>query len=108
VQVVSVADRHYLVFSTPAGLLLSDNAPATPDQVGNMYCLIGDSPLGPFRVADPAPLFPADTRERPYAGRVVRVGNRHYLLGTIWSDAGDRISDPIPLEFTATGIRVSV
>lgn len=108
-QVVSVGARHYLVFSAPAGSLLADDAPATAtDPVGNMYCLVGDSPLGPFRVADPAPLFPAEALGRPYAGRVVHVGGRHYLLGTIWSDAGDRISDPIPLEMISTGIRACV
>ncbi len=103
-QVVSDAGRHYLVFSTPAGLLLSDTVP-TLDAPGNMYCMVGDSPLGPFRVADPRPLFPADMSDRPYAGRLVRVDGRHYLLGTIWSDAGDRISDPIPFELTPTGMR---
>jgi beta-fructofuranosidase len=104
-QVVSAAGRHYLVFSTPAGLLLSDPAGAASGEPGNMYCMIGESPLGPFRVADPAPILPADMVERPYAGRIVFVGGRHYLLGTIWSDAGDRIPDPIPIELTPTGVR---
>lgn len=104
-QVVSAAGRHYLVFSTPAGLLLSDDA-AAPDEPGNMYAMVGDTPLGPFRVADSAPILPAEMRDRPYAGRVVGMEGDHYLLGTIWSDAGDRISDPIPLELTPTGLRV--
>ena len=101
-QVVSAAGRHYLVFSTPAGLLLSDTGAS--DGPGNMYAMVGDSPLGPFRVADPAPLLPAGMRDRPYAGRIVAAGGRHYLLGTVWSDAGDRICDPIPVELTATGM----
>jgi beta-fructofuranosidase len=104
-QVVSAGAFHHLVFSTPAGLLLSDNA-APSDQPGNMYAMIGQSPLGPFRIADPAPLLPADTNERTYAGRIVAFGGRHFLLGTVWSDAGDRISDPIPVELTATGVKV--
>jgi beta-fructofuranosidase len=106
-QVVSVGERHYLVFSTPAGLLLSDDRPA-PDEVGNMYCMVGDSPFGPFRVADPTPLFPADMTQRPYAGRVVQVGSHHYLLGTLWSDSGDRISDPVRIELTPRGIRAAL
>jgi hypothetical protein len=52
--------------------------------------------------------MPADAHERPYAGRVVYFRGRHYLLGTIWSDAGDRICDPIALEFTRTGMRACV
>jgi hypothetical protein len=70
-----------------------------------MYAMVGDGPLGPFRVADPAPLLPDGMLERPYAGRIVEHGGRLHLLGTIWSDAGDRISDPIPVEPTATGVR---
>jgi beta-fructofuranosidase len=105
-QVVSGGGRHYLVFSSPEGLLLSDSAAAS-DAPGNMYCMVGDTPLGPYRVADPHPWFPADMRDRPYAGRVVALNRRHYVLGTIWSDGGDRISDPIPVELTPTGIRPS-
>jgi hypothetical protein len=54
----------------------------------------------------PAPLFPADVPERPYAGRIVAHGGRMVLLGTLWSDAGDRISDPVRVEATASGLRV--
>jgi beta-fructofuranosidase len=103
-QVVTAAGRHYLVFSTPAGLLLSDPA-GVSEEPGNMYAMIGDSPLGPFRVADPTPILPADMRDRPYAGRIVAVGDRHYLLGTVWRDAGDSICDPIPVAFTPTGVK---
>ncbi|HVM95013.1 MAG TPA: hypothetical protein VMT89_01435, partial [Candidatus Acidoferrales bacterium] len=104
-QVISAGGSHYLVFSTPAGLLLSDGS-TDFDEPGNMYCMIGDTPLGPFRVADPAPLFPSGMSERPYAGRVVAVDGRHYLLGTVWGDAANCISDPIFIELTATGMRV--
>jgi beta-fructofuranosidase len=104
-QVVSHAGRHVLVFSTPAGLALSEGA-AAPGTEGAMYAMVGEGPLGPFRAADPAPLFPAGMAERPYAGRIVALGGRLFLLGTTWSDAGDRISDPIPVELTATSVRV--
>jgi beta-fructofuranosidase len=104
-QVVSAAGRHYLVFSTPAGLRLPDDA-AAPGEPGHMYAMVGDGPLGPFHLADPAPLFPADVPERPYAGRIVAHGGRMVLLGTLWSDAGDRISDPVRVEATASGLRV--
>ncbi|MEB2343978.1 MAG: hypothetical protein OZ948_04500 [Deltaproteobacteria bacterium] len=104
-QVVSAAGRHYLVFSTPAGLRLGDDA-AAPGEPGHLYAMVGAGPLGPFRMADPAPLFPAGLRERPYAGRVVERAGRLALLGTLWSDAGDRISDPVPIEAGARGLRV--
>lgn len=105
-QVVRAAGRHYLVFSTPAGLRLADGGTAPPGEPGHMYAMVGDAPLGSFRVEDPAPLFPGDLRERPYAGRIVEHAGRLALLGTVWSDAGDRISDPVPIEPTATGLRV--
>lgn len=70
-----------------------------------MYTMVGTGPLGPFRMRDPAPLFSADLRERPYAGRIVEFAGRLVLLGTLWSDAGDRISDPVRVEATATGLR---
>lgn len=104
-QVISAAGRHYLVFSTPAGLLLSGDGPTAP---GNMYSMVGNSPLGPFRVADREPLLPEDMFDRPYAGRILTVDGRHYLLGTLWRDDGDRICDPIPVELTATGVRAVV
>ena len=80
-QVIAGAGRHYLVFSTPAGLVPSGDGRTAQD---NMYSMVGDSPFGPFRVADPEPLLPAGMTDRPYAGRVVAVDGRHYLLGTIW------------------------
>jgi len=106
-QVISEAGRHYLVFSTPPGLLLADGeSPA--DGEGNMYSMIGETPLGPFRVGDPAPLLPPGMRQRPYAGRLVAFGGRYVLLGTVWSEAGDCISDPVPVELTSTGVKARV
>jgi hypothetical protein len=73
-----------------------------------MYSMVGDTPLGPFRLASAEPLLPVNMNERPYAGRIVAAGGRHYLLGTIWSDNGDRISDPIPVELTPVGVKACV
>lgn len=107
-HVVAGNGRYYLVFSTFGELLLSNVATAANEPGGNMYSMVGETPLGPFRIANPEPLLPYDMSDRPYAGRVVRFNGRSYLLGTIWSDTGDRISDPIPLELTATGLRAHV
>ncbi len=111
-QIVSTAGRHYLIFSTPAGLLLSDgeaaagSQPQTLQSNGNLYCQVGESPLGPFRVASGNPILPPGDEDRPYACRVVRFRSAWYLLGTVWSESGDRISDPIPIEFTPDGPRI--
>ena len=107
-QVVAGFGRYYLVFSTLGDLLLSNASAAANPPGGNMYSMLGDTPLGPFRVASPEPVLPADMTDRPYAGRIVDLNGRPYLLGTIWSDAGDRISDPIPIDMTPTGVRARV
>lgn len=104
-QVVQAAGRYYLVFSTPAGLRLRDGT-APPGEAGHVHAMVGDGPLGPFRVLDPAPLFPAGMPGRPYAARIVEHGGRLLLLGTIWSGSGDRISDPYPVVATAQGLEV--
>ncbi len=104
-QVVGGAGRYYLVFSTFAELLLANASAPTNAPAGNMYAMVGNSPLGPFRMLSPEPLLPPQLRECPYAGRVVDFNGQLYLLGTVWNDDGDRISDPIPLELTATGLR---
>lgn len=102
-QIVGAGKRFYLVFSTPAGLLVSDEGEVR-DEVGFMYCMVGSSPLGPFEMVDPEPIVKVGYGERPYAGRVVEWNGEHVLMATIWSDAGDRISDPILLELTPSGI----
>ncbi|MBI4516647.1 MAG: hypothetical protein HY699_12620 [Deltaproteobacteria bacterium] len=107
-QVVAGSGRYYLIFSTLGDLLLSNTPARANQQGGNMYAMIGDTPLGPFRVASPEPVLPADMPDRPYAGRIVDLEGKPYLLGTVWSDAGDRISDPIPIELTPTGVRACV
>jgi beta-fructofuranosidase len=107
-QVVAGLGRYYLVFSTLSDLLLSNTSGAANQPGGNMYAMLGDTPLGPFRVASLEPVLPADMTDRPYAGRIVDLGGKPYLLGTVWNDAGDRISDPIPIELTATGVRARV
>lgn len=106
-QVIAGRGRYYLVFSTLGELLLS-GVSAAKDPGGNMYSMLGDTPFGPFRVASPEPVLPADMPDRPYAGRIVEFRGRLYLLGTIWSEAGDRIADPIPIELTPTGVRAGV
>jgi beta-fructofuranosidase len=101
-QVVSAHGRYFLIFSTHSDLLLAKPALQSG---GNMYAMVGDAPLGPYRILSREPLLPTSMRDRPYAGRIVWFDGRPYLLGTVWRDAGDLICDPIPVEFTATGIK---
>lgn len=100
-QVVAAAGRYYLMFSTHSDLLLDRCA---DEAGGNMYGMVGDSPLGPFRLLSREPVLSPALAERPYAGRIVWLRDRAWLLGTIWRDSGDQIADPIPVTFTPSGI----
>lgn len=95
-QVLRVGDRSLLLFSTPTGLRLDDD-PAGGEEPGQLYWMVGDGPLGPFRSIDPAPLLPSMDGPRPYAARAVSFEGRTWLLGTVWCDEGDYLSDPIEL-----------
>ncbi len=100
-QVVAAHGRYYLLFSTHSDLLLEN---AAPQAGGNLYAMVGDAPLGPFRLMSPEPAFPVDMPDRPYACRIVYFDSRPYVLGTVWREAGDAICDPLPVELTPTGI----
>ncbi len=104
-QIIAADGRYFLLFSTLPDLLLASQAASTDDAAGNMYSMVGQTPLGPFHMLDPTPILPAGMPDRPYAGRIVWHGGAAFLLGTVWSDSGDRICDPIPVELTPNGIR---
>lgn len=107
-QILSARGRHYLLFSTHRDFLLPEFRSSATTGGGNMYSMVGDSQLGPFGVLDTRPVLPPGFPDAIYAGQAVWFADAPYLLGNIWSDDGDRISDPIPLDFTPTGIRARV
>lgn len=71
------------------------------------YAMVGPTPFGPFRIHGDGRILPVDYPAQPYACRVVMMNDQPYLLGTIIEPGNDAICDPIPLKFTADGLRVA-
>jgi hypothetical protein len=68
--------------------------------------LAGSSPLGPFTVT-PGPCLLGDPADRWYAGRLVELAERPWLM--TWLDQRDgrfvgELADPIPLARTPDGM----
>ncbi len=49
---------------------------------------------------------PPDYPITPYANQLVFWQSKAYLLGTVWNDDQDFICDPIPIEFSETGVKI--
>ena len=66
--------------------------------------MVGNSPLGPFRLHGTGEVLPPDAPVQPYASRLVRWQGRWVLLGTANIGGIRFICDPIPVVATSTGI----
>ena len=105
-QVYEIRGRYYLVFcTTPQRLLplFKRRFPKHRFRRGD-YSMVGDSPLGPFRMHDSGEILPEEWPVQPYASRLVRWGNEWVMLGTV-AEGSQSICDPIPVTVTDTGIR---
>jgi beta-fructofuranosidase len=108
-QVYQVEGRTYLIFSA----LPEFFSQAFQDRYGDSlrgyssYAMVGESLFGPFRIHGSGQIIPPDYPVQPYANQLVFWQGGAYLLGTVWNDEQDYICDPIPVEFTSTGIRAS-
>jgi len=58
--------------------------------------MVGDSPLGPFRMHSSGKILPEEWPVQPYASRLVRWGEEWVMLGTVVGDS-QSICDPIPV-----------
>ena len=107
-QVHARDHRYYLVFSTAVSLF--SNAfrvqHFSDKERWSSYAMVGPTPFGPFRIHGAGQIIPTDYLLQPYANQVVFWQGQGYLLGTVWNDNQDFICDPIPLDFTETGIRI--
>ncbi len=105
-QLVRRGEMCYLLFSSQPQFFPEDVRSRLPEvaAVSATYCMIADSPLGPFRFASTGPILPIDRPNQPYACQVVEHQGRDYLLGTLHDDGGT-LSDPIEVRFDATGCR---
>jgi hypothetical protein len=70
------------------------------------YAMVGPTPFGPFRIHGTGQIIPPDYHLQPYANQLVFWQGQAYLLGTVWNDQQDFICDPIPVEFSETGVKI--
>jgi beta-fructofuranosidase len=109
--------RYYLMFSTLPELFSETFRVRYPEvqYKQSSYAMVGPGPFGPFRIHGNGQIIPPDYPIQPYANQVVWWKEHPFLLGTVWDDdAGgktarqDYICNPIPLQFTETGIQACV
>lgn len=97
---IQKVDNHYvLLFSCFKDLF----SPSMQNKYGGYlrqtsYYLISAQPKGPYQFVPDFTLLPNDPQKPEeslqYANQLVLFQGKWYLLGTIWSDFGDCISDP--------------
>lgn len=113
-QVYRVGSRYYLIFST-AHSLFSDAFRARYFDGGerwsgterwSSYAMVGPTPFGPFRIHGTGQIIPPDYPVQPYANQVVFWKGQAYLVGTVWNDEQDFITDPIPLTFSEWSVAI--
>jgi beta-fructofuranosidase len=108
-QVYAVDGRYYLIFSTAISLF-SDAFRAQHFGDGERltsYAMVGPTEFGPFRIYGNGEIMARDYAVQPYANQVVFWQGNTYLMGTVWNDEQDFITDPIPLVFSETSVKVA-
>ena len=103
-QIVPLDGGYVLLFSAFSDLFSAQvQARAAGKLRQTSYYMVSDQLLGPYRFAEDYTLLPDDCTDPDqrlqYANRLVQKDNRWYLMGTVWSDAGDYLSDPTEVAF---------
>ena len=106
-QVYAIDDRYYLVFCTKDYWLSPSYRSRFPGHAfrSTDYSMVGDSPLGPFRLHGTGEIMPTAPPLSWYASQLVLYEGAWFLLGTVTYEAGHTsISDPVPVRADETGI----
>ena len=101
--------RYYLVFCTHDYWLDPAFVSRFPGHTfrSTDYSMVGDSPLGPFRMHGTGQIMPQDPSHWFYASQLVQLAGTWFLLGTFRTDAGSGITDPLPVADDEAGLRVT-
>ena len=108
-QVYLIDGRYYLVFCTHDFWLapsFRNRFPGHPFRSAD-YAMVGDTPLGPFRIHGTGEIIPKTPLGRFYASQLVALRGEWFLLGTEGIDAESGISNPLKIVADETGIHVS-
>ena len=108
-QVYHIGGRYYLVFCTTPSRLLPSLRRRFPGHRFRRadYSMVGDSPLGPFRMYGTGEIVGQGTSVTPYASRLLRWGEQWLMIGTVHEGGTNSICDPIPVEVDETGIHAA-
>ena len=110
-QVYEIGGRCYLVFCTKVQWLSLSYRSRFPVHTfrDTNYPMVGESPLGPFRLHGTCEIMSAAPPSSWYAGQLVRCAGEWFLLSTVTDDAGrTSFSDPVPVVADETGIHVDM
>ncbi len=107
-QVYHWKNQFYLVFSSCTNFFTNEIKAkyAYPKNRWTCFSMIGDSLHGPFKMMGDGIVIPNNYPIQPYACQVVFWQKKPYLMGTMWNDKQDSVTDPIPLRFTDDGVKV--
>ena len=106
-QVHHVDGRCYLIFSAMPDFFSTAFQQRYSGQLRpfSSYAMVGESLFGPFHIHGSGQIIPFDFPLTPYANQIVFWQGQTYMLGTVWNDEQDFITDPISVEFTEMGIK---
>jgi len=106
-QVHHVDGRYYLIFSAMPDFFSTAFQQRYSGQLRpfSSYAMVGESLFGPFHIHGSGQIIPFDFPLTPYANQIVFWQGQTYMLGTVWNDEQDFITDPISVEFTEMGIK---
>ncbi len=105
-QVRKIGSRYYLLFCTQARWMDEEmkERMLPGGRYGADFCMVSESPGGPFRLRRPEPVIPPSIG-LPYASQLEEFQGRLFLLGTeFWGTLKNRVSDPIPVIADENGL----
>ncbi len=99
-QIHEIGGRCYLVFCTKEQWLSPSYKSRFPVHTfrDTNYSMVGESPLGPFRLHGTGEIMSTGPPSSWYASQIVRCAGEWFLLSTVTDDAGrTSFSDPVPV-----------
>ena len=98
-QVYKIYGKYYLIFSCFKDLFSEQMQKQYGDRLRQTsYYMVADSAEGPYRFERDFELIPRSTdpaADLQYANQIVKMNSEYYIMGTVWSDNGDYIADPL-------------
>lgn len=103
-QIYQIRNKYVLLFSCFYDLFSDEMKEQYKDKLRQTsYYMVSDKLWGPYQFVEDFELLPTDCkdsdRDLQYANQMVFMNDEWYIIGTVWSDAGDYIADPQKVDF---------